>query len=394
MAAMYSVLELSTAVKPWLLRWMLANSAHGGAVYLDPDMRLYAPLTEMFDAVRDHGLVLNPHFTDPMPRDGRKPNEQDILIAGAYNLGFIGIGSTEFADELLDWWGERLERDCIVDPERGFFVDQRWIDLVPGMADDFYVLRDPGFNVAYWNLPTRTVDERDGTWYVNGDVPLKLFHFSGFDASKPQVLSKHQDRIRLSDRPALAELCAGYAAELIENGVNEVADWPYTYDASTSGVPLNPLNRRIYRDLIREGFDDSLFDAGGEASFRAAASEPAAKGGEYGVTRYLAALHNLRGDLKARFPELGRAADAARLSWSGRTPTVATRCRSRRSCCRRGSIRRRSTAGTRRPRCTSPRVSASRSRLRRRSASTSSGTSRPSPAWARSRAKSSTRSTP
>ena len=43
--------------------------------------------------VRDHGLVLNPHFTDPMPRDGRKPNEQDILIAGAYNLGFIGIGS-------------------------------------------------------------------------------------------------------------------------------------------------------------------------------------------------------------------------------------------------------------------------------------------------------------
>src|SRR4051794_753402 len=95
MAAMYSVLELSTAVKPWLLRWMLANSADGGAVYLDPDMRLYAPLTEMFDAVRDHGLVLNPHFTDPMPRDGRRPNEQDILIAGAYNLGFIGIGSTD-----------------------------------------------------------------------------------------------------------------------------------------------------------------------------------------------------------------------------------------------------------------------------------------------------------
>src|SRR4051812_10327865 len=33
MAVMYSVLELSTAVKPWLLRWMLANSSDGGAVY-------------------------------------------------------------------------------------------------------------------------------------------------------------------------------------------------------------------------------------------------------------------------------------------------------------------------------------------------------------------------
>ena len=183
MAVMYSVLELSTAVKPWLLRWMLRDDAEG-ALYLDPDMRVYAPLDDVFQAVRDHGLVLNPHFTDPMPRDGHKPNEQDILIAGSYNLGFIGIGSTTFADELLDWWGERLERDCIVDPERGFFVDQRWIDLVPGMAEDFHVLRDPGFNVAYWNLPTRTVSERDGTWYVNGDVPLKLFHFSGFDASQ------------------------------------------------------------------------------------------------------------------------------------------------------------------------------------------------------------------
>jgi glycosyltransferase involved in cell wall biosynthesis/SAM-dependent methyltransferase len=305
MAVMYSVLELSTAVKPWLLRWMLANSTDGGAVYLDPDMRVYAPLTEMFQAVRDHGLVLNPHNTEAMPRDGHRPTEQDILIAGAYNLGFIGIGSTAFADELLDWWGERLERDCIVDPERGFFVDQRWIDLVPGMADDFFVLRDPGFNVAYWNLATRPVSERDGTWYVKGDAPLRLFHFSGFDAAKPHLLSKHQDRIRLTDEPALAKLCEGYAAELIEQGVNEVSGWPYGFDASASGVPLDSLNRRVYRDLMNDGFDDSLLEAGGAAAFAQAASAPAKLGGEFGVTHYLATLHSLRGDLKQRFPDLG-----------------------------------------------------------------------------------------
>jgi hypothetical protein len=252
--------------------------------------------------------VLNPHFTDPMPRDGRKPNEQDILIAGAYNLGFIGIGSTAFADELLDWWGERLERDCIVDPERGFFVDQRWIDLVPGMAEDFHVLRDPGFNVAYWNLPTRTLDERDGRWFVNGDVPLKLFHFSGFDAARPHLLSKHQDRIRLTDQPALAKLCEGYAAELVENGVEEVSSWPYTYDASASGVPLDQLNRRVYRDLMANGFDESLLEARGAAAFAEAASAPAEIGGEFGVTRYLSTLHALRGDLKQRFPDLANPA--------------------------------------------------------------------------------------
>ena len=307
MAVMYSVLELSTAVKPWFLRWMLAESGDG-AVYLDPDMRLYAPLDEMFQAVRDHGLVLNPHFTDPMPRDGRKPNEQDILIAGAYNLGFIGIGSTTFADELLDWWGVRLERDCIVDPERGFFVDQRWIDLVPGMADDFSVLRDPGFNVAYWNLPTRTVEERDGRWFVNG-VPLKLFHFSGFDASKPHMLSKHQDRIRLTDQPALEKLCLQYAAELVENGVDEVSSWPYSFDTTASGLPLDSLKRRLYRDLMADGFDESLLRPEGEAAFAHAASAPAERGGEYGVTRYLAALWADRGDLRQRYRDLTNPAD-------------------------------------------------------------------------------------
>ena len=216
MAVMYNVLELSTAVKPWLLRWMLRDGADG-AVYLDPDMRVYAPLTEMFDAVREHGLVLNPHFTDPMPRDGRKPNEQDILIAGAYNLGFIGIGSGAFADALLDWWGVRLERDCIVDPERGFFVDQRWIDLVPGMAEDFHVLRDPGFNVAYWNLPTRTVERArraPGTSRRRpaAAVPLQRLRRRPSRTCSPSTRTASGS----ADEPDLAQLCAAYAAELVD----------------------------------------------------------------------------------------------------------------------------------------------------------------------------------
>jgi glycosyltransferase involved in cell wall biosynthesis/SAM-dependent methyltransferase len=323
MAVIYNVLELSTAVKPWLLRWMLANDPEGGAVYLDPDMRVYAPLTEMFQAVRDHGLVLNPHNTEAMPRDGHKPNEQDILIAGVYNLGFIGIGSGDFADMLLDWWGERLEQDCIVDPERGFFVDQRWIDLVPGMAESFHVLRDPGFNVAYWNLATREVSERDGAWYVKGDVPLRLFHFSGFDAERPHLLSKHQDRIRLGDHPDLARLCSAYAEELIANGARDVADWPYTYDTTVSGLPLDRLARRLYRELMIDGFDASLFEADGEAAFAEAATAPAPLGGEFGVTRYLSTLYDLRGDLQSAFPDLGDPADARGfLDWAhviGRT---------------------------------------------------------------------------
>ena len=69
-------------------------------------------------ASREHGLVLSPHNLDPMPRDGQRPNEQDILDRRRLQprLHRHRLAAT-FADELLDWWAERLETDCIVDPD-------------------------------------------------------------------------------------------------------------------------------------------------------------------------------------------------------------------------------------------------------------------------------------
>ncbi len=319
MAVLYDVVELSTAVKPWLLRWLLARSPDDIAVYLDPDMRLYARLDEMFAAVGEHGLVLSPHSVDPMPRDGKRPNEQDILVAGAYNLGFIGIGSGAFADQLLAWWAERLETDCIVDPTRGFFVDQRWIDLVPGMAESFHLLRDRGFNVAYWNLPARPISrDGDGTWRA-ADVPLRLFHFSGFDRTRPHLLSKHQDRISLGDHPDLALLCDLYANELLTAGADEARDWPYTYATTASGIALNAVMRNVYRKLVAAGEDvGSVFDAVQEHAFidHLNAPAPAAGGGDAGITNYLLALYEEREDLRRAYPDLPGSDAPGYLGWA------------------------------------------------------------------------------
>ena len=126
-------MELSTAVKPWLLRHLLEGPGVEAVAYLDPDIRIFDSIEEIDRRAREHGVVLPlPDFTTPLPRDDRKPSEEDILIAGTYNLGFIGLGKGETTDALLDWWSERLENHCLNDPEQGRFVDQRWIDLVPG----------------------------------------------------------------------------------------------------------------------------------------------------------------------------------------------------------------------------------------------------------------------
>ena len=91
MAARYDVLELSTAVKPWLLRHLLHDRGLEKIAYLDPDIQVCSSLAEIDALLDDHEIALIPHLTEPIPNDGRKPSETDILIAGAYNLGFVAL---------------------------------------------------------------------------------------------------------------------------------------------------------------------------------------------------------------------------------------------------------------------------------------------------------------
>src|SRR5512140_128291 len=47
----YTVLELNTAVKPWALQ-LLLDRGHSEVMYIDPDISLYRPLTEVTDLLR------------------------------------------------------------------------------------------------------------------------------------------------------------------------------------------------------------------------------------------------------------------------------------------------------------------------------------------------------
>jgi glycosyltransferase involved in cell wall biosynthesis len=316
MAAMYDVLELSTAVKPWLLRHLIEQRGCDRLVYLDPDIRLYDPLDEIDVLLAESSVVVTPHFTEPVPRDGLKPSEQDILTSGSYNLGFLGLAAGEETARLLDWWSERLATDCIVDPERGFFVDQRWMDLAPGLVDRFAVLRDPGYNVAYWNLGGRSLRRgRDG-YEVNGR-PLRFFHFSGYDPRHPDRISKHQDRIDFLGEPALRELYDAYGAALLADGYAEAVGWPYGIGELPGGIALDRPLRRVYRDAVLTGeLDGDPFTDEGARALVEYANGPAGEGGEHGVTRYLAAYHRSRVDLRNQMPDLDGADGPRLVAWA------------------------------------------------------------------------------
>ncbi len=188
------------------------------------------------------------------------------------------------------------------------------MDLAPGLIPSLAILRDDGYNVAYWNLSSREV-KRDGDTYTVNGRPLRFFHFSGYDPDHPDRLSKHQDRLDLAALPVVRELCDGYGDALAREGH---ADWrtrPYAWGRLPDGTPLDAAARAAYREGIQGGVldDRAIFTEPGASAFVRYLRGPAQRGGDRGVSRYLAALYASRRDLQEVFVDLD-GADGGRLA--------------------------------------------------------------------------------
>lgn len=300
----YTILELNTAVKPWAFEWLL-NVGYDTVTYIDPDILVFRPLNEVDDLLATSAeIVITPHLLAPLD-DDKKPTELDIRRAGTYNFGFCAIRSSENARKFLAWWQAKLVRDCVVDMERGIFVDQSWIDLVPGLFERVAILRHPGYNVAYWNLAQRSVTKKASEgWEVEG-CPLVFFHFSGFNPFNPEPFSKHQNRFTLSTLGASRELALVYANRLIENGAEKYSKLPYGYGCFADKTPIPDIFRRLYRE------DDSLRTVLGEHPF-SRSDAMCLKAGNFGdgdvrPTYAMLATWKCRADLQRAFPLNGRA---------------------------------------------------------------------------------------
>lgn len=253
----YSILELNTAVKPFFLEHLFARHGARKLVFLDPDILVLDSLAPLLELLDRHAIVLSPHLTDPIA-DRHRPGELDILRAGAYNLGFLALADRPPARALLEWWKRRLYTGCRHDPDRGFFVDQRWMDLVPGLFDDVAVLRDPGYNVAYWNLHGRVVTVRGDEVRVNG-APCRFFHFSGYDPDAPEQVSRFQDRFTMRDVGDAASLYSDYGRRLLASGHAEQRRWPYSWATYHDGTPIPPAARAAVLELDENAMIDDPF---------------------------------------------------------------------------------------------------------------------------------------
>jgi glycosyltransferase involved in cell wall biosynthesis len=305
MICKYNILELSTAVKAKLLHNLLYKENLKKLCYFDPDILILNPLDNIFSLLDNNQIVLTPHLVEPQTRIW-SPSEKQLLLVGVYNLGFIGLRKGEATNRFLCWWHEKLIEHCYADPYNGLFVDQHWVDLVPSLFDSVYILRDPGYNAAYWNLPERPI-VRVGQSYQCKDRPLIFFHFSGYSPRDPQRVSKHQtghgDFWRVNDLGDGAELFETYRQLLIQHGFETSSQWPYALNFFSNGVPVPQLARRMWDEAEAAGVDlsDPLDSDNPKGLYRWLMQPVDA--GQPLINRLADRVYRLRPDVQKAFPD-------------------------------------------------------------------------------------------
>ena len=322
MVGSYSVMELATALKPTFLKYLLQQH-HRAVVYLDPDIFVYAPLTEIFEKLQDSPIVLTPHAITPLPRDGMETSEETIRHAGIFNLGFIGINPT--AVDFLNWWHERLIFDAVVDLSKALFTDQRWIDFVPSLFP-FSTLTDPGLNVAYWNIHERNLEFDSSKRVAVNESTLKFMHFSGYDPEYPARLTKHtnnKERATISSSKILRMLADEYGQRLLAAGHATRKRQPYGFDRTPNGIPMNALSRGAYRRAIAMGGSVSAPNPFLEPDeFESWLCEPSLGLFGYRHARIEREIWNSRADLQHHFPDVDCTHSANFLKWLREDPDV------------------------------------------------------------------------
>lgn len=205
MCSKYSALELNSALKPYFANFILeSNKKIDRLTYLDSDILLFENLTPVYKSLESHSIVLTPHSCSTVI-NGSDFDDRIFLRSGIFNAGFFALKNDLWARAFLTWWMGKLKNQCFFDSKRGMFAEQLWLNLVPLYFEKVHILKHLGCNVAYWNIHERNLSQRNGSYFVNDEIPLIFFHFSGasVDCLKTNSVSEHQKRYTFTNRPDL-----------------------------------------------------------------------------------------------------------------------------------------------------------------------------------------------
>jgi hypothetical protein len=240
----HSMVELCTAVKPFMLKQLLAREDCDAVVYLDPDICVFSVLSDVVAALKNHAILLTPHQSTPEQTLSRvMANELTSLRYGTYNLGFIAVSTADDGKAFAQWWCQRAYRFNRDDVPNGLFTDQRWMDLVPALFESVGVLRESHLNVASWNAHQRELKRGANGQVLALGTPLGFYHFTGLDSGNHDAAMQYAGQLD----GVQADLLQNYREALAKHArLYPCSEW--TFGCLSDGMAIEASWRHAYRD--------------------------------------------------------------------------------------------------------------------------------------------------
>lgn len=177
----FNGLEMSGPSKIYGLEHAIFAAGYDKAIFLDADIHATGDFSLVWDALDRVCSVVTPHVSSPLPADGQAPDDLEIVSYGLVNGGFWGVSRKPELPEIIAYMKRNVLRYGFFLPgPMSWAAEQTWMSALPAMFPHaVHVLRDPGLNLAYWNLHERQLSERGGRVFSN-DSALVFLHLSGF----------------------------------------------------------------------------------------------------------------------------------------------------------------------------------------------------------------------
>lgn len=161
-------------MKPVFISFLLQK--FGKVIYLDSDLYFFNDYKFLFKELEYSRVLLTPHWRSVNP-EVEYSNFVHNFRDGIYNAGFIG--AARGAEEAMNWWAKMVLFKCEVDRRNGYYVDQRYLDLLPIHFEGVKHLIHKGCNVANWNkVVCKRTKNDNGEIVINDKYPIVFIHFT------------------------------------------------------------------------------------------------------------------------------------------------------------------------------------------------------------------------
>ena len=163
------------------ISYVMNELGEDNCTYIDSDMFFWSDPRVLVDEMVNAGknALIVPHFF--------KDSLRTRLLKKLYGNYCVEF-NTFIGDkgrEILDWWKNECLLDCFVTSPRGYYGDQKYLDLFQNKFDCVHVLKNRGGGVGPWNIGQYSLICRKGNdisfrYCIDGsEYKLIFVHYQG-----------------------------------------------------------------------------------------------------------------------------------------------------------------------------------------------------------------------